>query len=94
MVSAEDELWFFHDFEGGIGACHKPLGSGFLVAGCAVDLACEVEAGYAFGFQSKGELGRGAVVVFNGVSGSDDLCVFETCDRLDEVELDIIREGS
>ena len=35
----------------------------------------------------------GAVVVFDGVSGSDDLCIFETCDGLDEVELHIVGQG-
>ena len=47
---------------------HQPLGGGLLVAGRAVDLAGEVQAGDRLGFQRRVELRRRGVVVLDRVA--------------------------
>ncbi len=74
---------------GGVEAGEETLGGGFLVAGGAVDLAGEEQAGH--GAQLKAVVEGAGVdeIIFDGVAGAQDLGAFEAGDGVDELCLDV-----
>src|SRR5262249_31203306 len=63
--------------QGGVDAGGKPLGGRFLVAGGAVDLAGEEQAGQTLHVKRGGELARVDVVVLDGVAGPQNRGLFQ-----------------
>ena len=92
ISTAEDQRRFALQFKRGICAGKEPLPCGFLVAGGSVDLSGEIQAGDRLGFESVAELGRRAVVVFDGVSGTEQFGIFESGHGSDECVLDFQRQ--
>jgi hypothetical protein len=75
LAALEEERGAAGGLQGGIGPGDEALAGGFFIAGGAIDLPGEVEAGDALRLQGGVELGGRAVVVFDGVAGADDLGV-------------------
>src|SRR3984893_5533806 len=90
---AETERRLTQDFEAGIDAGHKSLGCGFFVSGGAVDLAGKKKAFHLVGLESWAELGRRTIIVFNGVSGADDLGMLEPRNGADKLVLNFKRQA-
>jgi hypothetical protein len=70
----------------------SPWAAGLLVAGGAVDLAGEIEAGQALDGQRRPKLARIDVVVLDGVARTADLDIFQARDRSQERLLDLGRQ--
>ncbi len=90
--AAEDEWLLTAHGEGGVDAGHQALSGGFLVAGSAVGLPGDVEAGEHFGFQGGIQLGGVDVVVLHGVSRTDDFGVLQSGYGVDELFLHVFRQ--
>ena len=92
-VAGEDEGGLLFGLEGGIDAGEDALTGGFFVAGGAVDLSGEVEAGEELGFEGGAELGGVCHVVFDGVTGAEHVHIFEAGDGFEGGELDFGGHG-
>ena len=76
----------------GVEAGDQALRGGFLVAGGAVDLAGEVQAGDRLGFQPRVEPARIEIVVFDRVAGAGDVGVLEPGNRMHQRQLHVVRQ--
>ena len=80
-------------FSCGVDGGDQSLGGGFLVAGCAVELAGAVQILHRFRLQ-RGEQGGGIdAVVLDGVGVAHDLRVAETIQGAKHTVLDLRRQG-
>src|SRR5258708_7814625 len=61
----------------GIDACHEALASGFLISRRSVYLTCEEEVFQPLCFERMFELGRREIIVFDGITWSEDADIFE-----------------
>ena len=71
---------------------HQALARGLLVAGCAVDLACEEQARDLARLKGTVEFCRIDRVVFDGIAGTQHLGVFESGNRLQDRQLYLDRQ--
>ena len=78
--------------ERGVDAGHEALARGLFVAGGAVDLAGEVEAGDGLHAQAAVELGGVDGVVLDGVAGAQHLGVLEAGDGAHDLPLHFHRQ--
>jgi hypothetical protein len=69
------------------------LGGGFFVAGGAVDLAGAEEARYSLGFERGRQLQRREVIVFDGISVTEDFGLFEAGDQPQYGVLQLARQA-
>jgi len=74
-------------------ACENSLRRGLFVAGSAVDLAGEKQSADELGLQTRMQVARIEVVVFDGVTGTRDVRVLEPSDGAHELELHIERQA-
>jgi len=63
-------------FEGGVGAGHQSLSGGFFVSGSAIDLPGKIQSRNFFRLKGRSQLGGGTIIVFDRISGADDLGFF------------------
>ena len=78
----------FH-FQGRVDAGHDALAGGFFVAGGAVDLSGEEEAGDFLGLERAMKFGRIDRIVFDGVAGTHHFGVFEAGNGLQDCQLHV-----
>jgi len=76
----------------GIGACEQTLRSGFLVAGGTVDLTGKEQPADRLRFQRGLQVARVEVVVLDGVTGAQDVRVFQAADTAHDLQLHIERQ--
>ena len=93
LFAAEDEGRFAGDLERGVGAGHEALCACLFVAGGAVELAREVKARDAFGFERRLKLVGRAEIVFDRVAVAHDYRVFEARDQFEDLVLHVAREA-
>ena len=76
-----------------VDARHEALHSGLLIARRAVELPRAVEAGDLFALERRQKLGRVDAGVFDGVGRAHHLRMLEPRDRVQHVELHILRQA-
>ena len=79
--------------ERGVDAGQQPLRRGLFVAGGAVDLPGEEQAGDRLGLQRGLEPARVEVVVLDGIAGPQDVRVLQARDRAHQRQLDVERQA-
>ena len=82
------------DLQRGVDAGHQALAGGFFVAGGAVDLAAEEQAGDLARLERALEFSGIDRVVLDGVAGAQHLGVFEAGNRLQDRQLHFDRQRS
>ena len=78
---------------GGVDAGHEALGGGFLVAGGAIDLACQEQAAGGADFQGAAELAGVDEVVLDGVARAQHFGGLEARDGLNHGQLHVGRQA-
>ena len=78
--------------ERGVQAGKQTLSGSLLVAGRAIDLAGKVKSANRLRLERGLQISRVEVVVLDRVAGSQDVRLFESLDRMDQVELNVERQ--
>ena len=92
LVAARRPRGFVLHQTRGVDPGQQTLRRSFLVAGGAIDLAGEKQSGNRLGFQRGLEPARVEEVVFDGVAGAGDVCVFEADDAAYQGQLHVERQ--
>jgi len=70
----------------------EALSRGLLVPRCSVDLTGQVQAANRLGLQGDPQASGIYVIVFDGIRGTDDVRMFQTGNRSDQINLDLRRQ--
>ena len=79
--------------EVGVDSGDEALAGCLFVAGCAVDLTCEIEVAQVFGLEGVMQLSRRKEVVFDGIAWSEHPGMFESRDLTHGLELGFFGQG-
>ena len=91
--AAEDHRRAPEQLERCVHARNKALHRRLLIAGRAVELPRPVEAGHFFGFQRRQQLRRVDAVIFDRIGTAGHLRVLESRQRVQHLDLHILRQG-
>ena len=73
----------------GVDACQQPLCGGLFIACRTIDLPGKEQAPDGFGFQRAFQAARVKIIVFDGVTGTRDMRIFQAFDGAHQVQLHI-----
>ena len=68
------------NFQMRIDAGHQPLRSCFLITGGSIDLPCKIEVFDQLGFKGHFELKWREVIIFDGITRTEDSCILKSRD--------------
>ena len=90
FVTLQDNLFEPVQLAVGIDTRHQTLRRSLLITRSAVDLTCEVESIHQLGLQRVAELCGWEVVVLYGVTWAIDVCLLQTLDLSQSLELNLL----
>ena len=93
LVAAQDKRGFAQGLKSGVDARDKPLARGFLVTGGPVHLTGHEKPRHGPRLQVVVQLGRVAIIVFDGVAGAHDLGFLQPGHGADDLLLRFLRQA-
>ena len=93
FVATQDKRLLLLDFQSCVNAGHQPLCRSFFVPCGAVDLPGKIQIRDVLQLERNIQLRRVEVIIFNGISRLEDLCIFQTFDGMKRIQLGLERKG-